>query len=418
MPKSPALPHALIILAGCCIAMLTFGPRSSWGFFQQPVITTQGWGRDTFAFAIALQNLLWGIGQPFMGALADRFGTVKVLVIGLVLYAAGLVLMAFSYTPLMLDITAGVLIGFGLAGSSFNIVLAAFGKILPPEKRSMAFGMGTAAGSFGQFLFSPLGVALIEQSGWQTALFVFAGLMLIAIPLALLLATPAQDQIQTTVSSQQSVSDALDEAFRHPSYVLLVTGFFTCGFQVGFITVHLPAYLRDAGLTPAIGAWTLALIGIFNILGSLTAGWLGTIMPRRWILSFIYAARAVSTLALLAAIPHAAVSVTVLGVSTTLGIVSALSFGAVTGFLWLSTVPPTISLVALMFGPHYVAMLYGFAFFSHQVGAFLGVWLGGVLFEATGSYSLVWHGSIALGIASALINLPIRERPLPRLVGT
>jgi MFS family permease len=412
------LPYGLIVIAGCMIAMLTFGPRSAMGFFQQPIITANNWGRDSFAFALALQNLIWGIGQPFMGAMADKFGTVRVLITGLALYSAGLVLMAFSSTPLTFNLTAGVLIGFGLSGCSFNIVLAAFGKILPPEKRSMAFGFGTAAGSFGQFLFSPLGVALIEYQGWQTALMIFAGLMLLAVPLSFSLAVPPTVKSSTDIKNEdlpiQNVSAALKEAFRHPSYIFLVTGFFTCGFQVGFITVHLPAYLRDAGLTPAIGAWTLAMIGICNIFGSLFAGWLCNHVPKRMILSGIYILRCVITLALLAAIPFAAKPINLLGLETTYGVVTALLFGAFTGFLWLSTVPPTISLVGVMFGQGYVSMLYGFAFFSHQVGAFLGVWLGGIVFEMTRSYLLVWQLSIALGLASALINLPIREKAIKR----
>jgi MFS family permease len=406
------LPYGLVILAGCMLAMLTFGPRSVMGFFQQPIIEANNWGRDSFAFALALQNLLWGLGQPFMGAVADKFGTVRVLLIGLILYAAGLVLMAFSSTPLTFNMTAGVLIGFGLSGCSFNIVLAAFGKILPPKKRSMAFGFGTAAGSFGQFLFSPLSVALIEYQGWQTALMIFAGLMLLSIPLAFALAVPpsAKAFANEKTAPTQNITAALKEAFQHPSYIFLVTGFFTCGFQVGFITVHLPAYLRDAGLTPAIGALTLALIGICNIFGSLLVGWLCNYIPRRLILSGIYLLRCLITILLLAAIPYAATPVMIGGLNTTYGVITALLFGAFTGFLWLSTVPPTLSLVGVMFGQGYVAMLYGFAFFSHQVGAFLGVWLGGLLFESTGSYLIVWQLSIALGIASALINLPIRER--------
>lgn len=412
-----AVPAGLIILSGCLIASIGFGPRSAMGFFQQPIISANGWGRDVFALALAIQNLVWGIGQPFMGAIADRFGTLRVLWAGLALYAAGLALMTISTTPSALSLTAGVLIGFGLAGSSFNLVLAAFGKLLPPEKRSMAFGFGTAAGSFGQFLFSPLSVVLIRDYGWSNALLVFAALTLLAMPLALALATPPQAKPSNAndATENQTVKQALTEAFHHRSYVLLVLGFFTCGFQLAFITVHLPSYFNDVGLPPEVGGLTLALVGLFNIVGSLSAGWLGNRMPKRWILAFIYFARSVVAAGLLASIPFAAMPVSVFGTVTTVGVVAALTFGALTGLLWLSTVPPTAALVSIMFGPRYMAMLYGFAFFSHQVGGFLGVILGGVLFEKTGSYDVVWWLSIALGVASALINLPIREKPAPRL---
>jgi MFS family permease len=393
---------AVIVACGCLAAVLTFGPRSALGFFQTPIISANGWGRDTYAFALALQNLLWGVGQPFMGAIADRFGTVKVLSAGVLLYAAGLALMASSTSPIAFDVTAGVLVGFGLAGCSFNIVLAAFGKLLPAEKRSMAFGFGTAAGSAGQFIFAPLSVGLIGAVGWQETLVVFAIVMLTVIPLSTAIATrPAGRKAEAGEVRDQSVANALAEAFRHRSYVLLVLGFFTCGFQIAFITVHLPAYLGDVGLAPWVGGWTIAVIGIFNIIGSLTSGYLGNRMPKRWILAGIYLGRSLVTVAFLTLPPSPA---------------SALAFGALTGIFWLSTVPPTSSLVSIMFGTRYLAMLYGFAFFSHQVGAFLGVWLGGVIFERTGGYDLVWWLSVALGLASAAINLPIVEKPVARPV--
>jgi MFS family permease len=392
----------VIVACGCLAAVLTFGPRSALGFFQTPIISANGWGRDTYAFALALQNLLWGVGQPFMGAIADRFGTVKVLSAGVLLYAAGLALMASSTSPIAFDVTAGVLVGFGLAGCSFNIVLAAFGKLLPAEKRSMAFGFGTAAGSAGQFIFAPLSVGLIGAVGWQETLVVFAIVMLTVIPLSTAIATrPAGRKAEAGEVRDQSVANALAEAFRHRSYVLLVLGFFTCGFQIAFITVHLPAYLGDVGLAPWVGGWTIAVIGIFNIIGSLTSGYLGNRMPKRFILAGIYLGRSLVTVAFLTLPPSPA---------------SALAFGALTGIFWLSTVPPTSSLVSIMFGTRYLAMLYGFAFFSHQVGAFLGVWLGGVIFERTGGYDLVWWLSVALGLASAAINLPIVEKPVARPV--
>jgi MFS family permease len=393
----------VVIVCGCLIAMVSFGPRSALGFFLTPLSSTNGWGREVFAFAVAIQNLLWGIGQPFAGAVADRFGTDRVLMVGALFYAAGLALMGHSTTPGMIDLSAGVLIGFGLSGCSFNIVLGAFGKLLPEKSRSMAFGIGTAAGSFGQFLFSPIAVAIMDATTWQFALYVFASVILVIIPLALALATPPQ---QTATGSgpapaaQESLKVALAEAFGHRSYVLLVLGFFTCGFQLAFITVHLPAYLIDRGLSAEIGGWTLAVIGLFNIVGSLTSGYLGNRMPRRYILSFIYIARALAVVAF---------------ISLPASPVTTLVFGAVTGLLWLSTVPPTSSLVAVMFGTRWLAMLFGFAFFSHQVGGFLGVWLGGLVFEYSGSYNPVWWLSVVFGVLSALINLPIVEKPAPRL---
>ncbi len=392
---------ALILVAGCAIATITFGPRGTLGFFLTPMSMAHGWGRDVFGLALAIQNLLWGLGQPFAGAIADRFGTVRVLGVGAILYALGLALMAYSTTPALLDLTAGVLIGFGLSGCSFNIVLAAFAKLLPSEWRSLSLGAGTAAGSLGQFLFSPLGVYLIRSQGWDNTLIIFAGVVLAVIPLAVFLATPRHVGASISVAeAPQPLRQTLREAFAHRSYVLLVVGFFTCGFQLAFVTVHMPAYLVDRGLSAEVGGWTLAVIGVFNIVGSLTAGWLGNHMPKRYILSFIYFTRALAIVAfvLLPTSP-----------------VTALVFGAVTGLMWLSTVPPTSALVALMFGTRWMATLYGFAFFSHQVGGFLGVWLGGVLFEATGSYDIVWWLSVAFGVMSGLINLPIVEKPAGRL---
>jgi MFS family permease len=394
----------IVTVCGCIIATVSFGPRSSLGFFLTPLSSANGWGREVFAFAVAVQNLLWGVGQPIAGAVADRFGTNKVLMVGALLYAAGLALMAHATTPGMIDLSAGVLIGLGLSGCSFNIVLGAFGKLLPEKSRSLAFGIGTAAGSFGQFLFSPVAVAIMDATSWQVALYTFAGVILLIIPLATALATRPQQQISGAVPAaarQESLKVALAEAFYHRSYVLLVLGFFTCGFQLAFITVHLPAYLIDRGLSAEIGGWTLAVIGLFNIIGSLTSGYLGTRMPRRYILSFIYFGRALAVVAF---------------ISLPASPIATLLFGAITGFFWLSTVPPTSSLVAVMFGTRWLAMLFGFAFFSHQVGGFLGVWLGGIVFEYSGSYDPVWWLSVLFGVMSALINLPIVEKPAPRAV--
>jgi MFS family permease len=393
------LPPEAILIAGCLIAILTFGPRSAVGAFQRDILTDNGWTRDTFALGLAIQNLLWGLGQPFAGAIADRFGTVRVLCVGAVLYAAGLILMTLSKAPLAFDLSAGVLAGFGLSGCSFNLVLGAFGKLIPISKRSMALGYGAAAGSLGQFLFSPLAVGLINQIGWQNTSIVFGLMMLAVLPLSIALATPRSDQSMVPGEDQQSLKRALGEAFRHRSYVLLVLGFFTCGFQLAFVTVHYQIYLTDLGLSKEVGAVSFALIGVFNIFGSLASGWFGQRVPRRWILAVIYFSRSLATVVFLLVPPSAW---------------SAYAFGAVSGLLWLSTVPPTSSLVSIMFGTRYLTMLFGFAFFSHPVGGFLGVLLGGVLYEAFGSYTIVWWLSIGLGIASSLINLPIIERPVLR----
>ncbi|KQZ01809.1 MFS transporter [Pseudolabrys sp. Root1462] len=391
---------ALIIICGCVIAMLGFGPRSSLGFFLTPMSQLHNWGRDVFALALAVQNLLWGVGQPFAGAVADRYGPTRVLAGGALLYAAGLFLMAYSTTPSTLTLSAGVLIGFGLSGCSFTIVVGAFGKLLPDEWRSTAFGLGTAAGSFGQFLFSPLAVALIGSVGWYGALVVFSLLMLIILPLSIVLSAPRKSAAAAAAAAPaQSYKQALTEAFGHRSYILLVLGFFTCGFQLAFTTVHLPAYLLDRGLSAQVGGWTVAAIGLFNIVGSVTSGYLGSRMPKRYILSIIYFSRAASIAAFV-----------LLPVTTT----TTLIFGAVTGLLWLSTVPPTSSLVAVMFGTRWLAMLFGIAFFSHQVGGFLGVLLGGLAYDHFGTYDPVWWLGVAFGIISALINLPIVEEPVSR----
>jgi MFS family permease len=312
-----------------------------------------------------------------------------------------LLLMTYSTTPLMLDLSAGALIGLGLSGCSFNLVLGAFGKLLPESWRSLAFGAGTAAGSFGQFLYSPIGVALMDHVGWQTALTIFAGVTLLILPLATALATPRGATVTApSAMPAQSFRQSMSEAFGHRSYVLLVLGFFTCGFQLAFVTVHLPSYLIDRGLSAEVGGWTLAIIGLFNIIGSMTSGFLGTRMPKRYILSIIYFSRAMSIVVFI-----------LLPTSTT----TTLIFGAVTGLLWLSTVPPTSALVAVMFGTRWLAMLFGFAFFSHQVGGFLGVLLGGIVFERYGSYDPVWWLSVFFGVMSAIINLPIVEKPVARL---
>jgi MFS family permease len=387
----------LIIGFGCLISLMSFGPRSSLGFFLTPMSSANHWGRDVFGFALALQNLLWGIGQPIAGMIADRYGSARVLCAGGLMYALGLALMSQAASAPVLDVSAGVLVGFGLSGTSFMVVLAAFGKLLPPQWRSRAFGFGTAAGSFGQFLFSPVAVALMDSFGWQQTLLIFGASTLAILPASLALTTPTAE---AKGAAPQSLRNALSEAFAHRSYLLLVAGFFTCGFQLAFITVHMPSYLVDRGLSAQVGGWTLASIGLFNIVGSITSGWLGDRMPKRYLLSFIYFVRAAAILVF---------------ISFPVTPFSCIAFGAIMGLMWLSTVPPTNGIIALMFGTRWLATLAGFAFFSHQVGGFLGVWLGGIVFERTGSYTPVWWLAILLGVLSALINMPIVEKPVARV---
>ena len=388
----------LIIGFGCLIGVMSFGPRSALGFFLTPLSNANHWGRDVFAFALALQNLLWGLGQPLAGIIADRFGTARVLSGGALLYACGLALMAHANSGPLLDASAGMLIGFGLAGCSFGVLLGAFGKLLPPQWRSRAFGFGTAAGSFGQFLYSPVAVAMMDKFGWQETLTIFAVSLLFVLPLSTALVTPTAAGIKE--AAPQSLRAALGEAFAHRSYVLLVLGYFTCGFQLAFITVHMPSYLVDKGLSAQVGGWTLATIGLFNIVGSISSGWLGDRMPKRYLLSAIYFTRAAAILGF---------------ISFPVTPVTCIVFGATMGLMWLSTVPPTNGIIAVMFGTRWLTTLAGFAFFSHQVGGFLGVWLGGLVFDRYGSYSPVWWLAILFGVLSALINMPIVEKPVPRV---
>jgi MFS family permease len=401
LPKLSTWRSPLVILTcGCLIGLISFGPRSTFGFFLTPMDAANGWGRDQFGLALAIEMLLWGAGQPFAGALADRFGAPFVLAGGALLYIVGIVWMAFAHTPFELYMSAGVLIGFGLAGCSFTLVIGAFAKLLPSQWRTIAFGAGTAAGSFGQFLFSPLAVALIDNVGWKNTLLVFGVMLVTLVPLSFVLAAPrAAPGTTARAVAGQTLKQALAEALGHRSYVLLTLGYFTCGFQLFFITVHLPAYLIDRGLPASIGGWTIAVIGLFNIIGSIGSGYVANLMPKRYLLSLIYFSRSAAILAFILLPPSPA---------------TTLMFGAVIGVLWLSTIPPTSALVAIMFGPRWLTMLLGISFFCHQIGGFLGVWLGGVLFERTGSYDVIWWGSIFFGIASAIINLPIVEKPVPR----
>jgi MFS family permease len=389
----------LIIVAGCTIAALSFGPRSTMGFFLTPMSSEHGWGREVFALAIAIQNLVWGLGQPFAGMVADKFGTARVLTGGALLYALGLVLMAYSTNPVTLQLTAGVLIGLGIAGSAFVMVLAAFARLLPRGMRTIGFGLGTAAGSLGQFIFAPLGQGFIQLYGWEMALIIMAAIMLAIPALSVVLKGRPAAAPTSAGERDQSIREALTEAFRHRSYLLLVAGFFVCGFQIAFITVHLPAYLSDIGIPALYGGYAIALIGFFNIVGALLSGVLSGKMPNRFILAALYFLRSVAI---------------VLFIVTPPSVASVLIFSAAMGFMWLSTVPPTQGLVAIMFGTRYMATLFGFVFFSHQLGSFFGIWLGGVLYDRTGSYEGVWWLSVALGLFAAIVHLPIVERQVAR----
>lgn len=410
-----------VVVCGCLIALITYGVRTSFGLFATPLSEGRGWSLEVFALAIAIQNIVWGLGQPVAGAVADRYGAARVLALGGVLYAAGVGLMAASHTPLALHLTAGVLVGLGLAGGSFTIVIAAFSRLVPEERRSWAMGLATAAGSLGQFAFAPLGGGFLASYGWATALVLLAGFAAV-VPL-LAVALRSRDGSENSASSAgpappapeiATTREALVAAFGHGSYLLLVAGFFVCGFHVAFITTHLPAHLTEAaahshgghgahaGTNPALAAWALAIIGLANVAGSYAAGVLGGRRSKRKLLSGIYLARGAVILLFVTLPPTTPV---------------VLAFAALMGVLWLSTVPLTSGLVAVMFGTRYLGTLFGVVFLSHQVGAFLGVWLGGVAYEATGGFAPIWWASVALAVLAAAIHWPIAERPAPGLSG-
>ena len=398
---------ALVMAAACAIALVGFGARSIFGLFLEPMSAARGWGRETFALALALQNLVWGASLPVAGALSDRFGPARVLAGGAVVYALGIRGMAHIDSPALLQLTAGVLVGVGVAFTAFTIALASMAKVVGPERRSLVLGLGTAAGSFGQVVFSPLGQALIAAHGWEAALVNLSATVLVIAPLALLLpgaakrwASAGPDGAEADgPEPEQSLAGAVREAMGHRGYNLLTAGFFVCGFHVAFITVHFPAYVRDLGLPAAAGAGAIAVIGLFNIVGSLASGAAGQRWSRKYGLSTIYALRAVAITALLLAPKTTAV---------------IYAFSAAMGLLWLSTVPLTTGIVGRIFGLRYLATLFGFVFLSHQLGSFLGVWLGGRLFDATGSYDAIWWAGVVLGLAAALIHLPIDDRPIAR----
>lgn len=398
MAKSNWRTPLIVILAGCAIAAIGFGARSSLGLFLDPMTLERGWTRETFGFALALQNLLWGLGLPFAGALADRWGASRVIIAGTLTYAVGLYLMGIVETPPMLFLSAGVLSGLGIAFSAFSLALAAMVKVVGPQSRSMVLGLGTAAGSFGQVIFSPLSQGLIESMGWPTALTILALIVMAMIPLALVLPVGAAGRKATAIV-EQTLREALSEAMSHRGYVLLTLGFFVCGFHVAFITVHFPAYIKDLGLDPSIGAWSIALIGLCNIAGSFLAGYVGQNHSKKYSLALIYALRAL-LIFLLLLLPKTPLVI--------------LCFAGAMGILWLSTVPLTTGIIAQVFGVRYMATLFGIVFLSHQIGSFLGVWLGGLLYDKTGSYDGMWWAGIVLGLLAALVHMPINERPLPR----
>ena len=385
-----------VLVCGAAIVTISMGIRHGFGLWLAPITTERGWSRETFSFAIAVQNIAWGLAGPFVGAVSDRFGAFRVLVAGSMLYAAGLVTMGMATTGFGFLGGAGLMIGLSQAGTTYAVVYGVIGRNVAPERRSWAMGATAAAGSFGQFLMVPVEGGLISGVGWQGALFVLGAMALVILPLAFGLREPKGAAATT---SQQSIGAALREALGHRGFQLLTAGYFVCGFQVVFIGVHMPSYLKDHGLTPDVATTALALIGLFNVFGTYAAGSLGGRLPKTWLLSGIYALRSLVIAAFVMA-PLSAWSVYL--------------FAATIGFLWLSTVPLTNAVVASIFGVRYLSMLSGFVFLSHQVGSFLGVWLGGKLYDVTGSYDAVWWIAIVLGVFAAIVNLPVSEKPVLR----
>jgi predicted MFS family arabinose efflux permease len=394
----PKLSMFQVLACGAAIVTLSMGIRHGFGLWLLPITQEMGWTRQSFALAIAIQNLSWGLIGIFAGMVADRFGAFRVLMGGAVLYGLGLAGMALSPTPTLFALTAGVLIGAAQAGTTYAVIYGVLGRQIAPEKRSWAMGVAAAAGSFGQFLMVPVEGWLIAGLGWQQALLVLSMAVLLIVPLAFGLREPGFQGV-APVKREQTILQALGEAFRYPSFNLLMAGYFVCGFQVVFIGVHMPSYLKDHGLSPQVASYALALIGLFNVLGTYMAGTLGQRLPKRFILAFIYFARAAAITVFLI-VPLSPLSVYV--------------FSAVMGTLWLSTIPPTNATIAQIFGVQHLSMLGGFVFFSHQIGSFLGVWLGGYLYDATGNYDIVWYIAIGLGVFAGLVNLPVKESPIQR----
>ena len=385
-----------VLVCGAAIVTVSMGIRHGFGLWLAPVTSDRGWSRETFSFALAVQNLAWGLAGPVAGAIADRWGAFRVVVVGSVLYAAGLVVMGVATSGTAFLGGAGILLGIAQAGTTYAVVYGVIGRNVAPERRSWAMGVTAAAGSFGQFLMVPVEGVLIGAIGWQNALFVLGGVALLIVPLAFGL---RERERPSESGPQQSMAAAIREALGHPSFLLLTAGYFVCGFQVVFIGVHMPSYLKDHGLTPDVATTALALIGLFNVIGTYVAGVLGGRMPKTYLLSGIYTLRSL---------------VIVVFITAPISAWSVYTFASAIGFLWLSTVPLTNGIVASIFGVRYLSMLGGFVFLSHQLGSFLGVWLGGRLYDSTGSYDVVWWIAVALGVLAALVNLPIRERAILR----
>ncbi len=393
--KKDITPLIPVILSACLLLLLSFGYRAGFGLFMQPISEARGWGRDVFSLALAIQNLTWGIMAVLAGGLADRYGNLRVLLAGVALYGLGMWSMAYSTSEWAIISSAGLLVGSGVAGTAFGIVLPALARAVPEERRAWALGLGTAAGSMGQFLVVPLMQELIELNGWFQALQILGISAFIMAFLALPLAPYSGSNVTTEPVIEGSLWQILLRALRVRSYLLLVLGFFVCGFHVAFITVHMPGYVVDLGFDARLGAWSISLIGLFNIIGAYASGILSGTRSMRKILTFIYLGRAL------------AISVFLI-LPITLS--SILIFSAVMGLLWLATIPPTSGLVAVFFGTRYMTFLYGFVFFSHQVGSFSGVWLGGWLYQNFGHYNGIWITGAILGVIAAWLHWPIRER--------
>lgn len=406
MTKSPLITPVLV--AGCIILMLGFSIRASFGVFQIPIASEFGWARSEFSLAIAIQNLAWGIGQPIFGALAERFGDRRAIILGALTYAAGLVLSSYAVTPGQHQLLE-ILVGFGIAGTGFGVVLAVVGRAASAENRSMALGVATAAGSLGQVFGAPLAEVLLQSYPWQTVFVIFAGIILCSLFALPFIRSPV---VATRAELEESLGTVLQRAFTDPSYLLIFVGFFSCGYQLAFITAHFPAFVTElcgpiapggmlAGMgistTSALGAISISIIGMANIVGTITAGWLGKRYSRKYLLAGIYTARTIASAAfiMLPITPE-----------------SVLIFSGVMGALWLATVPLTSGLVAHIYGLRYMGTLYGFVFLSHQIGGFLGVWLGGKMYDITGNYTMVWWIGVGVGAFSAIVHLPIRERQM------